>query len=138
MAGEGHDDVVVDLRHGRAVAAVALAAALVGVEDHAVGAGGVVVQPAEQGGAEVEAHAGVVVDDADDLVFDVDDAGGAVGGVALGGDAVVPVVVGGGGVLDLDGFEPGVFAGRLVEVAVDADEAVGTVGGGGGAGALCR
>ena len=83
------------------------------------------MQPAEQGGAEVEAHAGVVVDDADDDVFEVDDAGGAVGGVALGGDAVVPVVVGGGGVLDFDGFEPGVFAGGLVEVAVDADEAGG-------------
>ena len=122
-AGERHDDVVVDLGHGGAVSAVALCADLVGVEDHAVGAGGLVVQPAEQGGAEVEAHAGVVVHDADDLVFVVGDAGGAVGGVALGGDAVVPVVVGGGGVLDFDGFEPGVFAGRLVEVAVDADEA---------------
>ena len=53
----------------------------------------------------------------------VDDAGGAVGGVALGGDALVPVVVGRGGVLQLDGFEPGVFARRLVEVAVDADVA---------------
>ena len=81
------------------------------------------MQPPEQRGAEVEAHAGVVVDDADDLVLEVGDAGGAVGGVALGGDAVVPVVIGRGGVLDLDGLEPGVFARRLVEVAVDADEA---------------
>jgi len=53
------------------------------------------------------------------------DAGGAVGGVALGGDALVPVVVGGGGVLDLDGFEPGVFARGLVEVSVDAEVARG-------------
>ncbi len=83
------------------------------------------MEPAEQGGAEVEAHPRVVVHDADDLVFFVGDARGAVGGVTLGGDAVVPVVVGGGGVLDFDGFEPGVFAGRLVEVAVDADEAWG-------------
>jgi hypothetical protein len=30
-------------------------------------------------------------------------------------------VVGRGGVLDLDGFEPGVLARRLVEVAVDAE-----------------
>ncbi len=125
LVGERHDDVVVDLGHGGAVAAVALRAGLVGVEDHAVGAGGFVVQPAEEGGAEVEAHPRVVVHDADDLVLLVGDAGGAVGGVALGGDAVVPVVVGGGGVLDLDGFEPGVLARRLVEVAVDADEARG-------------
>ena len=123
--GERHDDVVVDLRDRGAVAAVALRAGPVGVEDHAVGARGFVGQPAEQGGAEVEAHPRVVVHDADDLVLLVRDAGGAVGGVALGGDALVPVVVGRGGVLDFDGFEPGVFARGLVEVAVDADEALG-------------
>ena len=123
--GEGHDDVVVDLGDGGAVAGVAEAAGFVGIEDHAVGAGGVVVEPTEQGGAKVEAHAGVVVDDADDDVLLVDDAGGSVGGVALGGDAVVPVVVGGGGLLDFDGFEPGVFARRLVEVSVDTDVALG-------------
>ena len=43
-AGERHDDVVVDLRHGGAVSAVALRAGVVGVEDHAVGAGGFVVR----------------------------------------------------------------------------------------------
>ena len=59
----------------------------------------------------------------------VGDARGAVGGVTLGGDALVPVVIGGGGVLDLDGFEPGIFAGRLVEVAVDADVARASGGG---------
>ena len=125
LVGEGHDEVVVDLGHGGAVSAVTLGAELVGVEDHAVGAGGFVVEPAEEGGAEVVADPRVVVHDADDFVLLVGDAGGAVGGVTLGGDAVVPVVVGGGGVLDFDGFEPGVFAGRLVEVAVDADEAEG-------------
>jgi hypothetical protein len=107
-----------------------LGAELVGVDDHAVGAGGLVMEPAEEGGAEVKAHPRIVVHDADDLVLLVGDAGGAVGGVALGGDAVVPVVVGRGGVLDLYCFEPGVFAGRLVEVAVNADEA-GRLGGGG-------
>ena len=129
-AGERHDDVVVDLGEGGAVAAVALRAGLVGVEDHLVGAGSLVGEPAEQGGAEVEAHARIVVDDAHDLVLAVGDARGAVGGVALGGDAVVPVVVGRGGVLHLDGLEPGVLARRLVEVAVDADEAVGLLGSG--------
>ncbi|XWK51065.1 hypothetical protein RBB78_04585 [Tunturiibacter empetritectus] len=121
--GEGHDDVVVDLGDGGTVAAVALGADLVGIDDHAIGAGALSASPAEEGGAEVEAHPGVVVHDADDFVLLVGDAGGPVGGVALGGDAVVPVVIGGGGVLDFDGFEPGVLAGRLVEVAVDADEA---------------
>ena len=127
-AGEGHDDVVVNLSHGGAVSAVALGADFVGVEDHAIGARGFVVQPAKEGGSEVIAHPGVVVHDADDLVFFVGDARRSVGCVALGCDAVVPVVVGGGGVLDLDGFEPGVFARGLVEVAMDADEA-GSFGG---------
>ena len=48
----------------------------------------------------------------------------AFGRVALGGDALVPVVVRIGRVLDLDRLEPGVLARRLVEVPVDADEAV--------------
>ena len=122
-AGQRHDDVVVDLGDGGAMAAVALRAELVGVEDHAIGARGFVLEPAEQGGAEVEAHPRVVVHDADDLVLLVGDAGGAVGGVTLGGDAVVPVVIGRGGVLGFDGLEPGVLARRLVEVTVDADEA---------------
>ncbi len=69
LVGERHDDVVVDLRDGRAVAAVALGAGAVGVEDHAIGAGGEVREPAEQRGAEVEAHPRVVVHDADDLVL---------------------------------------------------------------------
>jgi hypothetical protein len=130
--GQRHDHVVVDLSDGGAVSAVTLGAGVVGVEDHAVGSGRVVEEPTEQGGAEVVAHTGVVVDDADDLVELVGDAGGSVGGVTLGGDAVVPVVIGGGGVLDLDGFEPGVLAGWLVEVPVNADEARRSRGGGRG------
>jgi hypothetical protein len=128
LGGERHDDVVVDLGERGAVVGVADGADLVGILDHAVDAGSEVLEPTEEGGAEVEAHAGVVVDDADDLLLLVDDAGGAVGGVTLGGDALVPVVVGGGGVLELDGFEPGVLARRLVEVAVDADVALRWVG----------
>ena len=98
------------------------AAAALAIEDHAVGAGRVFAEPTEEGRPEVEAHAGVVVDDAGDLVFDVDDAGGTVGGVALGADALVPVVVGSGRVLGFDGFQPGIFARGLVEVAMNADE----------------
>ena len=66
-AGERHDDVVVDLGEGGAVAAEADGAGAVGLLDHVVGAGGFIGEPGEEGGAEVEAHAGVVVEDADDL-----------------------------------------------------------------------
>src|SRR6185437_11321226 len=118
---QGHNDVVVALRHGRAVPFEVLAAALFAIEDHAIGARRVVPHPAQKGRSEVEADARVIVDDPGDLVFVVDDAGGAVGGVALGADALVPVMIGSGGILRLHSFKPGVFAGRLVEVAVNAD-----------------
>ena len=95
-AGQRQNHVVVNLRHGRTVTAIALAAAALAVEDHAVGAGRVLLEPAEQRGAEVEADARVVVYDADDLIFAVHDARRAVGGVALRADALVPVVVGRG------------------------------------------
>ena len=123
-AGERHDDVVVNLRDRRAVAAVTLGAGAIGVEDHAIGTGRFLGEPLEQGWAEVEAHARIVVNDAGDFVLEIGDAGGAVGGVTLRSDALVPVVVRGGGVFGFDGFEPGVFSWGLVEMAVNADVAL--------------
>ena len=120
--GEGQDHVVIDLRHGGTVSVIGLAAAALAIEDHAIGAGGVFAEPAQEGGADIEADAGVVVDDADDLVFGVDDAGSTVGGITLRADAFVPVVIGGGRVLRFYGFKPRVLARRLVEVTVNADE----------------
>ena len=79
-AGERHDDVVVDLGKRGAVSAEADGAGAVGFLDHVVSAGGFIGEPGEEGGSEVEAHAGVIVEDADDLVFRVGDAGGTVGG----------------------------------------------------------
>ena len=128
-AGQRQDDVVVDLRDGRAVAAVALRAGAVGVQDGAVGARGLLRHPLQQGGAEVVAHALVVVDDAHDLALAVGDARGAVGRVALRADALVPIVVGRGRLLHLDRLQPGVLARRLVEVAMHADVALGRSGG---------
>jgi sec-independent protein translocase protein TatA len=119
--GQRHDEVVVDLRHGRSVAGKALLAALVSMDDGIVNARSILAEPGEQGRPEVEAHARVVVEDADDLVLLIDNAGGAVGRVTLRGDAVVPVVPGRRGFLSLDGLEPRVLARRLIEMAVDTD-----------------
>ncbi len=123
--GEGHDEVVVGLGHGRSVAGKAGLAAPIGMDDGVMDASGVLLQPGKQRRAEVEAHPGVVIQDADDLVLAVDDAGCAVRGVALGGNALVPVVPGGGGLLGFDGFEPRILARGLVEVSVDANGSVG-------------
>ncbi len=124
-AGQRHDDVVVNLGDGGAVTAVAQGAGAVRVQDHAIGAGGTVGEPLEQGGAEVEAHARVVINDAHDFVLAVGDARGAVRRVALRGDALVPVMPGRGGFLHFDRLQPGILAWRLVEVAMHADVAVG-------------
>ena len=122
--GERHDEVVIGLGHGRPVAAEAGARRLVGLEDGPVGPGVRALQPGEERRPGVERDRGVVVDDRDDAVPGVEDARGRVGRVALGRDALVPVVVGRRRILDLDLLEPGVLPRRLVEVAVDADEAV--------------
>ncbi len=131
-----HDDVVVDLRHGRAVSAVTMGAELVRIENHAVGARGFIGEPTQQRRAEVKAHPRVVVHDADDLILHIGDAGGAVGSVALGGDAVVPIVVRRCGVLHLYRLQPGIFAGWLIEVAMNADVAQRAITGIGGCSAI--
>jgi len=117
--------VVVDLGHGRSVPGEILLAALVGVHNGVVDPWGIFPEPGEQGGPEVEAHPRIVIENADDLVVLVDDARGAIGRITLGGDAVVPVVPRSGRLLGLDGFQPGVFARRLVKMAVDADGSFG-------------
>ncbi len=102
----------------------ALAAHPVGLEHRAVGLGLVPGQPRQQSGSEVEADGCVVVHDADDAAVRVEYPGVGVGRIAFGRDALVPVVVRVGRVLELDRLQPGVLARRLVEVAVNADEAV--------------
>ena len=122
---EREDHVVVGLGHGGAVAGEASLALGVGGDDLLVHVWGFVLEPFEERGPEVVADASVVVSDLADPALFVKDARAGVGAVALGGDALVPVVVGMSGILELDGFEPGVLAGGLVEVAVDADVAIG-------------
>ena len=46
---------------------------------------------------------------------------GGVGRVAFGGDALVPIVIGIGGILQFDGFQPGIFARRLIKMPVNAE-----------------
>ena len=51
---------------------------------------------------------------------EVKNAGGGVGRVTLRVDALVPVVIGVGGILQLDDFEPGILAGRLIKMTMNA------------------
>ncbi len=120
-AGQGQDQVVVGLGYGRTMAGKQLPALLVSVQYLGVGVGGVVLHPGKQGGSEIEADAGIVVNDLDDVSLVVEDAGGRVGRITLRRDALVPVVVGVGGILDFHRFQPGVFPRRLIEVTMDAE-----------------
>ena len=63
LAGERHDDVVVDLGDGVAVSVQTLGTAFVGFLDSLVGIGSMGPDPTHEGGAHVEAHEVVVVDD---------------------------------------------------------------------------
>jgi hypothetical protein len=113
--------VIVNLRDGRAMPGKALAAFAVGFDDGGMDLFGMASHPAHQGRPEVEADARIIVDDLGDAFVGGEDARGGVRRVAFRRDALVPVVVRVSRILQLDLFEPGVFARRLVEVSVDTD-----------------
>jgi hypothetical protein len=121
--GQRHDHVVEDLRARVAVAARGDAGA-VGFEDLRVHVRAVPLEPREQRRPDVERDLLEVVDDVEDAVLFVDAPGRGVRRVALGAHPLVPVVMRSRRVLDLDRFEPGILARRLVEVTVDDDRAV--------------
>jgi hypothetical protein len=122
LVGEREDRVIIGLGDGGTMTGEAGLALEIGIEDRLVDIRGIILKPGEEGGAEVKADAGIVIDDISDAIVTVQQAGEGIGRVAFGGDAFVPVVIRVGGVLELDGFEPCVFPGRLVEMAMDADE----------------
>src|SRR5262249_25575793 len=124
LGRERHDHVVEHLRDRRAVPAESLAARLVGRDQRGVNVRRLVLEPRHQRRSDVEAHALVVVDDADDLTLPVDHAPGYVRPIALRRDPIVPIAIRKRARLRLDRLEPRVFARRLIEVAVDAHPAV--------------
>ena len=113
--------MVVDLRERVAVAAEAFAAFDVGANHQFVGFRRAPLHPAQQRRSKVVADRVVVIGDAADAVLGIHDARGGVGGVAFRVYALVPVVIRISGILQLNGFQPWVFAGRLIEVPVYAD-----------------
>jgi hypothetical protein len=60
----------------------------------------------------------------DDTALAVQKAGYGVGGVTFGRDPLVPVVIRIRRILEFDIFQPGIFPGRLVKMAVEANISV--------------
>ena len=119
--GERHDHVIIGLRQRRAMSGKVFPAFAVRLQNRQVDVRCFGFQPREQGGAEIETDLGVVVHQPFDPALGVEDARHGIGRIALGGDALVPVVVGVGGILQLDGFEPGILPRRLIEMTMNAD-----------------
>ncbi|SBW09156.1 hypothetical protein KL86DPRO_50084 [uncultured delta proteobacterium] len=116
---ERHDDVVVYLGDGVAVPP-ALQGSRIRLQDTAVNRGFVALQPVQQRRPDVEAHPFVAVADLDYFAAVADTVRPADGAVAFRDDTLVPMPHGRGGRLDEDAAEPGIFAGRLIKMAVDA------------------
>ena len=113
--------VIVRLRQRIAVTAPPILAEPVGLDDSLEGLRRLVGHPLQERGAEVEADPRIVIQEVDDASLAIEQAGPRVRGVALVGDPLVPVVKRGRRVLNLDDAQPGILAGGLVKVAVDAE-----------------
>ena len=119
--GQGKDHMIVGLGQGRAVAGEKLLALPVRRQDGLVGLRGIFLQPRQEGGAEIEADPGVIVDHPGNAPVSVQDPGGAVGSVALLGDSFIPIMERVGGILELDGLQPGILPRRLVEMPMNGN-----------------
>ena len=115
---QGRDRVAPHLSHGAARGQSRL---LVGVALAHSSHDLVVVarEPARQGGAKVEGHPCVIVDDGRDMLLGTENAGISIGAIAFGMNAGIPVQEWRGRRLAWYLVGPGVFPGRLVEVPVD-------------------
>ena len=119
IRGQWHDHVVVDLGQGIAMSQPGQTLA-VGLQESGMGVRGRAGKPGEQGGADVETHPLVAVDELGDVPGAVQPSGPGQRRVGLAADALVPVAARGGAALGQDVSQPGIVPGRLVKMAVDA------------------
>ena len=125
--GKRQNHMVIALRHSCAMTAEALAGLPVGSLDGLVEAGNFCLDPGDQRGTEIEADLRVVIHDVHDFLLPIENARGRIGCVAFGGHSFVPIMVRIGGVLNLNSLKPGILSGRLIEVRVYANIAIGHV-----------
>src|SRR5437016_4175831 len=78
-------------------------------------------RPRQESRAKIEADFRIVVDDVRNALLVIKNPGGKVWGIAFGCDALIPVVIGVCGILQFNLLKPGIFAWRLIKMAVDTD-----------------
>jgi hypothetical protein len=113
--------VVVTLSDSVAVALMIANALSVGRKDTGIGIGVGAFEPIEQGWAEIETDARVIVDDPLNASPIVGYAGERIGPVTLSVYSLVPVMKGARAPFAVEGAGPRILARRLIEVAVDDD-----------------
>jgi hypothetical protein len=128
--GQRQDDVIVGLGDGVAMPQAGQAQAVGGLQT-LVGEGGVLFEPGEQRRPKVETQFLIVIDNIQDTTAAVINSGAAVGDITLCGNPGIPVMKGAGADLFFDLFDPGIFPGRLVKMAMDNHIAGGLAFGGG-------
>jgi hypothetical protein len=77
--------------------------------------------PAEKGGTKIETDPGVIVDEVNHPLFRIKDARSGIACVTFCIDPFIPIVVGIGRILEFHAFQPGIFPGRLVKMAVNTN-----------------
>ncbi len=98
-----------------------LGAFAVGIQDRLINPRRIGFQPGKQCGAEIKADSGVIIEDVGNEILIIENTRGRIGRVTLGSYPLIPIVIRISGILLLHGFQPGIFARRLVEVVMNTD-----------------
>ena len=82
----------------------------------------VALQPGKQGGTEIKTDPGIVIDNINDPFIRIENPGCCIRCIAFGGDTFIPVMIRICRILYFDFLKPGIFAWRLIKVAMDTDK----------------
>ncbi len=116
---QGQNNVVVDLGNGITMAIESLGAHTVSCQNALIHLNIMLLNPSHEGWPDIKAQVFVVVDDINHPPLVIKDAGKGIGTVALRQNTLVPVGKGCRTWLRLNRIEVGIFAGRLIKMAVN-------------------
>src|SRR5258706_13789822 len=117
--------MVVSLRNRRTVTRESFAAALIRFTQGFIRLGRFLGYPGKQCRSKIEADPAVIVHQLHDALFTVKDSRFCIGRITFRRHSLVPIVIWVSGILQLNGFELGILAGRLVEMSVYTEIEIG-------------